>query len=155
MPVQKRPDGARPVDRMAVENQGFAGEQERQHIDVEVRHETFRGQRALIAPLGVQALLGQHGDGVHGLAGRHRLFVDHAFTPWGAAIRQGHVQTGTGFIEVEALVEGDGIDDVVIVLGLGLMLRAVLLGIVGGLFFRVIRRRRRVLNIVPTLTVTP
>jgi hypothetical protein len=56
--------------------------------------------------------------------------------PVGAAIRQGHVQTGTGFIEVEALVEGDSIDDVAIMLGLGLMLRAVLLGIVGGLFSR-------------------
>lgn len=83
MAVQKRPDSACPANRVSVENQRPIGEQERQHIDIEICHETFYGQCTLIAALGIQFLLG----GVHGRsAQRHRTSIGHAFTPWGAAL---------------------------------------------------------------------
>lgn len=43
--MEERPDSVRPVDWVAIENQDLAGEQERQHRDVEIGYETLCGRK--------------------------------------------------------------------------------------------------------------
>jgi hypothetical protein len=63
------------------------------------------------------------------------LLVQHPLTVRRAAIGQGQVQAGAGFIEVEVLVEGEMIDLLVIPFGFGLRVLGVLLRVVDRLFF--------------------
>jgi len=135
MALQEGLDPSRAMDRMVIEKQGLAGQQERQQDRVQVGHEHTSRQRALVAPLAGQALLRQDRHGVHRLARRDGFRVAHPLLLGSPSIRQSHIEVHSGFIEVEALVEGDGVDLLVLALRFGAMLFGVFLRVVGGLFF--------------------
>lgn len=155
MALQEGLDPPRAMHRMVIQDQSLAGQQEREQKGIQIGDEHAGRQRTPIAPLASQTLLRQDRHGVHRLARRHWLRVNDPLIVGRPPIRQGQVQARSGFVEIEALVEREVIDLLVIAFRVGAVFFGVFLGVIGGLFFRVRPNRWSVSCIAPRLTWTP